>query len=105
MIPKVPGADRKNVMHAVDMYGHENEIRNKIVIIGGGVVGCVACVHLQSQGKNVTVVEMGSELMAEVIEIKEEKFFTEYYMTHEFDMSRSDFVNVKEIDHVTVHLN
>lgn len=106
LIPPIPGAQGKNVIHAVDMFGHEEELGEKVVIIGGGFVGCEACVHLQSMGKRVDVVEMEDKLMKESEkDIEEERFFTIYYMNHEFDIHRRSFENVKEIDRVKTHLS
>lgn len=104
-IPPVPGADGKNVIHAMKLYGNEDKLGSKIVIVGGGFVGCEACVHLQSMGKTVDVVEMTDELMSEAHAIEEERFFTEYYMTHEYTMDRTDLVDVPEIDRVKIHLS
>lgn len=104
-IPNIPGAKGENVIHAVDIYGNESKLGNKLVIVGGGFVGCEACVHLQTMGKTIDVIEMTGELMAEAKAIKEERFFTEYYMTHEFNMNRTDLVDIKEIDRVHIHLN
>ena len=105
LIPNIPGANGKNVLHAVDMFGHEEELGEKVAIIGGGFVGCEACVHLQTKGKKVNIVEMANELMAESKDIEEERFFTLYYMTHEFDIHRRTFEDVKETDAVKVHLS
>ncbi len=104
-LPPVPGIDGKNVIHAVDMFGHEEQLGDKLVVIGGGFVGCEACVHLQTRGKTIDIVEMADDLMKEAMDIEEECFFTLYYMNHEFDYSRKNFVDVKEIDRVKTHLS
>lgn len=46
-IPPVPDADGKNVIHAADLFGHEDSIGSKVIIVGGGMVGCETTVHLQ----------------------------------------------------------
>lgn len=104
-IPPVPGADGKNVMYSVDLFGREEQLGEKLVIIGGGFVGCELCVHLQSHGKQIDVVEMSDELMADSKDLEEERFFTIYHMTHELNMHRHSFEEVKEIDRVNVHLS
>lgn len=102
-LPPVPGVHGKNVIHALDMFGNEDKLGDKVVVIGGGFVGCEACVHLQTKGKFVDVVEMTDELMKESKDLEEERFFTLYYMNHEFDIHRRSFEDVKEIDRVKVH--
>lgn len=103
--PPVPGSDRDNVYHLADIFGREDQLGDNIVIIGGGPVGCEATVHLQTLGKHVDVVEMSSELIPEGKELPAERNFTIYYMTHEFDIKRSDLRGNKEIDRVKIHLN
>ena len=62
LIPPIPGVDHDNVITAVDMYGHEELVGDKVVIIGGGMVGCETALHLTSKGKTVELVEMGEML-------------------------------------------
>ncbi len=103
-IPPIPGADRKNVIHAVDMFGRENELGDKIVLIGAGFVGCEATVHLQSLGKTVDVVEMAERLMPEEPSIEGESFFTQYYMIHDYQSDRLPAADEKETGRVKIHL-
>lgn len=57
IIPKIPGIDNEKVLIAANMP--ENvEIGDKVVIIGGGLVGCEEGLHLKKQGKDVTIIEM-----------------------------------------------
>ena len=62
MIPSITGINGKNVVLATDTYGNEKELGNKIVVIGGGQVGCETALHLSKEGKNVTIIEMLPEL-------------------------------------------
>lgn len=57
IMPSIPGIDRPNVFNAV-LLPEESELGQKIVIIGGGLVGCEEGVHLAQHGKDVTVLEM-----------------------------------------------
>ncbi|TRO62867.1 FAD-dependent oxidoreductase [Candidatus Bathyarchaeota archaeon] len=57
IIPNIPGVDNKNVVIAASMY-NEDAIGEKVVVIGGGLVGCEEGLHLAHTGKNVTIVEM-----------------------------------------------
>ncbi|MEE0510841.1 MAG: FAD-dependent oxidoreductase [Peptococcaceae bacterium] len=67
LIPSIPGVEKENVITAVDLYGHENEIGDSVVIIGGGMVGCETALHLTANGKTVELVEMGDMLAPEGI--------------------------------------
>jgi len=65
IIPSLPGMDGKNVLLAVDYYGMEDKIGQKVAIIGGGQVGCETALHLAKLSKEVTIIEMQSELAAD----------------------------------------
>ena len=43
---------------AWDVFGHEEKLGKKIVVIGGGVVGCELSIALGERGHDVTVVEI-----------------------------------------------
>lgn len=57
IVPGIPGIDNKNVIIAASMPKNI-EIGNKVVIIGGGLVGCEEGIHLKKEGKDVTIIEM-----------------------------------------------
>ncbi|MFA9495147.1 MAG: FAD-dependent oxidoreductase [Candidatus Bathyarchaeota archaeon] len=56
-IPKIPGIMNRNVVVAASMYD-EDAIGEKVVVIGGGQVGCEKGLHLAHLGREVTVLEM-----------------------------------------------
>jgi 2,4-dienoyl-CoA reductase-like NADH-dependent reductase (Old Yellow Enzyme family)/thioredoxin reductase len=60
--PRIPGIDGKNVHMALPTYGHENDLSDSVVIIGGGQVGCETALHLALMGKKVTIMEMQASL-------------------------------------------
>lgn len=62
ILPRIPGVDQKNVVFAPDVYGHEDSLVEKVVIIGGGEVGVETGMHLAEKGHTVTVLEMGGML-------------------------------------------
>jgi NADPH-dependent 2,4-dienoyl-CoA reductase/sulfur reductase-like enzyme len=64
IVPSIPGADGKNVICAVDVYGREDTLDKKVVIIGGGEVGVETGIQLARQGHEVTVIEMLDMLAA-----------------------------------------
>jgi len=62
--PRIPGADGKNVVFAKDVYGNEDSLANKVVVIGGGEVGVETGMHLAEKGHDVTLIEMLDMLAA-----------------------------------------
>ncbi|MCH3916456.1 MAG: FAD-dependent oxidoreductase [Spirochaetia bacterium] len=60
--PRLPGMDGSNVHMALPTYGNEASLSGKIVIIGGGQVGCETGLHLAMMGKKVTIIEMQERL-------------------------------------------
>lgn len=61
VVPKwLPGVEHCRT--AVSVYGREDEIGRKIVIVGGGQVGLETAVHLQRLGRDVTLLEMLPQL-------------------------------------------
>ena len=57
IIPNILGVDNNKVIIAASMYD-EDAIGEKVVVIGGGLVGCEEGLHLAHSGKNVTIIEM-----------------------------------------------
>ncbi|WP_258360343.1 FAD-dependent oxidoreductase [Moorella sulfitireducens] len=62
VLPPIPGINRPHVITGKDVYGRENEIGNRVVIIGGGLLGCETAVHLVRLGRQVTLVEQAGQL-------------------------------------------
>lgn len=58
VIPPIPGIDGSNVISANDLFARRHEVGQKVVVLGGGLVGCETAVHLAQEGRDVTVVEM-----------------------------------------------
>lgn len=62
LIPKIPGHDGGKVAAAEDVLRRKVAVGQKVVIIGGGVVGCETADFLSEEGKQVTILEMLPEL-------------------------------------------
>ena len=58
IVPPIPGIDSPKVVLANDLSDECIAVGKKVVILGGGLVGCESAVHLAQEGKDVTVVEM-----------------------------------------------
>jgi len=54
----IPGLTDENVIFAADPEGMRRLKGEKIVIAGGGLVGCETALHLAQEGKEVTLLEM-----------------------------------------------
>lgn len=60
--PKIPGVDQPHVMDALYAYEHQDEIGNRVALIGGGSVGTELAKLLSHQHKQVTLIELGNQL-------------------------------------------
>lgn len=57
VMPKVSGIDDEKVIGCMDAFAHPEKIGQKVVVIGGGLVGCEIALDYAQEGKTVTVVE------------------------------------------------
>ncbi len=64
VIIPIPGHDLPNVTTAEPCFGNLDKLGQKIVVIGGGEVGCETALYLARGGKDVSVIEMLPELAA-----------------------------------------
>jgi len=58
LLPGIPGITGQSVITAPDAYHHLAEVGKRVLIIGGGLVGCEVGLFLAEKGKEVTIVEM-----------------------------------------------
>jgi 2,4-dienoyl-CoA reductase-like NADH-dependent reductase (Old Yellow Enzyme family)/NADPH-dependent 2,4-dienoyl-CoA reductase/sulfur reductase-like enzyme len=62
LLPSIPGIEGPNVIPVTEVYGTEDQLAEKVVIIGGGEVGVETGLHLAEKGHQVTLLEMQSKL-------------------------------------------
>jgi 2,4-dienoyl-CoA reductase-like NADH-dependent reductase (Old Yellow Enzyme family)/thioredoxin reductase len=65
VIPRLPGVDLPQVLLAADIFLGRNVPGDRIVVIGGGLVGIEIAEYLADQNKQVTVVEMAGDVLPE----------------------------------------
>lgn len=63
----VPGADGANVVKALDLLSGRQDTGQKVVILGGGLVGCETARFLAAKGRTVTVIEMLERLASDML--------------------------------------
>ena len=56
IVPSIPGIEKAAM--AFDVFGNEDKVGKKVVIIGGGDIGCELSIHLSEKGHDCTVVEL-----------------------------------------------
>jgi len=62
LVPNIPGLHGDNVVVVNDYYLEKDKVKSEVVVLGGGLAGCEAAIHLAQEGKTVHLVEMRSEL-------------------------------------------
>ena len=104
-VPNIKGSDNDIVVHAADIIGSADKLGNKLVVVGGGEVGCELTIQFQTMGKHVDLIEVQDKLMKDSKGFWEGKEFTEFFLTHEYKSGMRTFVGVKSIDRVNIHLS
>lgn len=65
VVPPIPGIDSERVVSLDALHQNPPAIGQKVVILGGGLVGSECAIYLDSLGKDVTVVEMKDDWAAD----------------------------------------
>lgn len=58
IMPQIPGMEKDKVLTAVDLFLGKKESGEKVLVLGGGLVGCETAAYLTQAGKKVTIVEI-----------------------------------------------
>ncbi len=73
IVPKIPGIRKVDAVSAIDCLKRQIDVKNKkIVIIGGGEVGCETALWLRRKGNDIAIIEILDELM----KLEEMKYHT-----------------------------
>lgn len=65
-VPAIPGVERKNVVTALDVLAGNKQVGNRVVVVGGGLVGCEVAEYLAEKGKQVSILEMLPRLGSDI---------------------------------------
>lgn len=63
--PDIPGIGRDNVIYADEVFEQPERIGRRVVVIGGGLVGCEVGAHLAQCGHEVTILQRNEKLAAD----------------------------------------
>lgn len=58
IVPPLKGMDGENVVVVNNYYLEKEKVGDSVVVLGGGLAGCEAAIHLAQEGKKVHLVEM-----------------------------------------------
>jgi 2,4-dienoyl-CoA reductase (NADPH2) len=65
-VPDIPGVDGGNVATALEVLTSEKEVGHRVVVVGGGQVGCETAECLAERRKQVTILEMLPRLGSDI---------------------------------------
>jgi 2-enoate reductase len=75
IIPEIPGIKKDKVVSAIDLLLGRKKAGDRVVVAGGGLVGCETAIYLAQKGKRVTIVEMLEEIIPDVFEANKQYLF------------------------------
>lgn len=86
-IPPLPGRELPHVISALDLHENMDSLGKRVVIVGGGLIGCEAALQLIDRGHDVELVEMSDMLAAE--STFTDRLLTVHYLEHEYHYERA----------------
>jgi 2,4-dienoyl-CoA reductase-like NADH-dependent reductase (Old Yellow Enzyme family)/thioredoxin reductase len=64
VVPPIPGIE--NAIDALTLYWNQDKVGKRVIMIGGGLVGCETSLSMAAAGHEVTVVEMLGRFASEI---------------------------------------
>lgn len=97
LMPPIEGIDHPKAVSGVDALLNKKPVGQKVVVIGGGLVGCETAYGCERLGKDVTIVDSHDALMAggNVPEMNKEMLYDafEHYNTNIVSNARLQAIN------------
>jgi NADPH-dependent 2,4-dienoyl-CoA reductase/sulfur reductase-like enzyme len=62
LLPDIPGINKSNVVTAVDVLAGSSKVSGKVLIVGGGLVGCETADLLCERGMDIVIIEILPEI-------------------------------------------
>ncbi|MFC2031875.1 FAD-dependent oxidoreductase [Chloroflexota bacterium] len=72
IILDIPGVQENNVATAIEVMSGRKEVGHRVVVVGGGLIGCETAEFLADKGKSVTIVELLEEIGTDLIQSSRE---------------------------------
>jgi len=66
VVPKIPGIGNASVITGNDLLLGKKEVGEKVLIAGGGLIGCEVGLYLTQKNKRVTIVEILGDLASDL---------------------------------------
>ena len=60
--PNIPGINKSNVFHAIDVYKNPSLVKGRVVILGAGFVGTELAIYLNELGIETEIIEMRGDI-------------------------------------------
>ena len=89
-IPEIPGLKGANVLTCREVLSEQKKAGKRVVVLGGGYVGCETCLFLAKRGADVTLVFRSPELALDV----------KYWMFRKYYQDKLNGYNVKVMPQV-----
>jgi 2-enoate reductase len=70
IVPDIPGVEKEMVFTAIDLLRGKKKAGEKVLVLGGGLIGCETALWLARQGKKVTIVELLHDLLTAGIPVQ-----------------------------------
>ncbi len=70
IVPQITGLDNEKVITTIDLLRGKKRAGEKVLVLGGGLIGCETALWLAQEGKKVTIGEMLGELMVAGIPVQ-----------------------------------
>jgi pyruvate/2-oxoglutarate dehydrogenase complex dihydrolipoamide dehydrogenase (E3) component len=93
-IPEILGVKRKNVVIANDLLAGKASTKERVVVVGGGMVGAETAEFLAEKGKRVTILEMLRRIGVDMVPMAIQML---YPRLKKLDVAMINNAKVKEI--------